>query len=101
MLDQGELQPICESKSRFAVKWVDAHGEFALQPIEIIGRTKAAALRTVCLSSSNVRGGFQLAVSSVQWVEFAPLFSEREQLGFYRPRRDFGQKASGIPTGLN
>ena len=48
MLDLGELAQICESKSRFAVKSVDAHAEFALQPIENIRRTKAALLRPVC-----------------------------------------------------
>ena len=51
-------------------KFSDAHREFAPQCIENIKRTKAAALRTVCLSSSNVCGAFQEALSSVQWVEF-------------------------------
>lgn len=55
MLDQGELAPNCESKSRFAVKSVDAHAEFAPQPIENIRRAMAAPLRTVCISSPIAR----------------------------------------------
>ena len=49
------MKPICESNSRFAVKSVDAHADFALQPIENIRRTKAAALRPVCISSPIAR----------------------------------------------
>ena len=45
-------------------------------------------LRTVCLSSSQLRGRLQQLASSAQYIKFTLLFSEREQVSLAGTTRD-------------
>ena len=60
----------------------------------------AAPLRTVCLSSPQLRGRPQQLSSSVQQIDFTPLFSEREQVSLAGTTEISAQECSGLQTGL-